>query len=56
MGAAWYEIRGRKTNLENIKEMIGGVKGTRMEACVTLGMVDAEQAKDLKKANWSNYV
>jgi len=32
-------MRGRKTNLKNIKEMIKGVRGMGMEACVTLGMV-----------------
>jgi biotin synthase len=37
MGAAWRDMRGRKTNLKNIKEMIKGVRGMGMEACVTLG-------------------
>ena len=50
MGAAWRDMRGRKTNLKNIKAMITGVREMGMEACVTLGMVDAEQAKALKAA------
>ncbi|EOA90049.1 biotin synthase [Exserohilum turcicum] len=55
MGAAWRDMRGRKTNLKNIKEMIKGVRGMGMEACVTLGMVDAEQAKELKEAGLTAY-
>jgi biotin synthase len=50
MGAAWRDMRGRKTNLRNIKEMVKGVRAMGMEACVTLGMIDAEQAKELKDA------
>jgi biotin synthase len=55
MGAAWRDMRGRKTNLKNIKEMIKGVRGMGMEACVTLGMVDAAQAKELKDAGLTAY-
>jgi biotin synthase len=55
MGAAWRDMRGRKTNLKNIKAMITGVRGMGMEACVTLGMVDAEQAKELKEAGLTAY-
>lgn len=55
MGAAWRDMRGRKTNLRNIKEMIKGVRGMGMEACVTLGMVDAAQAKELKDAGLTAY-
>ncbi|KAK1916010.1 hypothetical protein P3342_003825 [Pyrenophora teres f. teres] len=55
MGAAWRDMRGRKTNLKNIKEMIKGVRGMGMEACVTLGMVDAAQAKELKEAGLTAY-
>ncbi|KAL1591418.1 biotin synthase [Paraconiothyrium brasiliense] len=53
MGAAWRDMRGRKTNLKNIKEMVKGVRALGMEACVTLGMIDAEQAKELKNAGLS---
>lgn len=55
MGAAWRDMRGRKTNLRNIKEMVSGVKGMGMECCVTLGMIDAEQAKELKDAGLTAY-
>ncbi|KAH8671966.1 putative biotin synthase [Tricladium varicosporioides] len=55
MGAAWRDMRGRKTNLKNIKEMVNGVKGMGMEVCVTLGMIDLEQAKELKEAGLTAY-
>ena len=55
MGAAWRDMRGRKTNLRNIKEMVKGVRAMGMEACVTLGMIDAEQAKELKGAGLTAY-
>src|SRR5690606_26952257 len=45
MGAAWRDMRGRKTGLKNIKEMVNGVKAMGMEVCVTLGMIDAAQAR-----------
>ncbi|KAF2688257.1 biotin synthase [Lentithecium fluviatile CBS 122367] len=55
MGAAWRDMRGRKTNLKNVKEMVKGVRALGMEACVTLGMIDAEQAKELKNAGLTAY-
>ena len=55
MGAAWRDMRGRKTNLKNIKAMVTGVRALGMEACVTLGMIDAEQAKELKAAGLTAY-
>ncbi|KAF4984764.1 hypothetical protein FZEAL_125 [Fusarium zealandicum] len=55
MGAAWRDMRGRKNSLKNIKEMVEGVKGMGMEVCVTLGMIDAEQAKELKTAGLTAY-
>ncbi|KAH7089175.1 hypothetical protein FB567DRAFT_440217 [Paraphoma chrysanthemicola] len=55
MGAAWRDMRGRKTNLKNIKAMVTGVRAMGMEACVTLGMIDAEQAKELKAAGLTAY-
>ncbi|KAF2121369.1 hypothetical protein BDV96DRAFT_668026 [Lophiotrema nucula] len=55
MGAAWRDMRGRKTNLKNIKAMVTGVRELGMEACVTLGMIDAAQAKDLKDAGLTAY-
>ena len=55
MGAAWRDMRGRKTNLRNIKEMVAGVRALGMEACVTLGMIDAAQARELKDAGLTAY-
>ena len=55
MGAAWRDMRGRKTNLRNISEMVKGVKAMGMEACVTLGMIDEMQAKQLKDAGLTAY-
>ncbi|RPB12657.1 biotin synthase [Morchella conica CCBAS932] len=55
MGAAWRDMRGRKTNLKRIKEMVSGVRAMDMEVCVTLGMIDDEQAKELKEAGLTAY-
>ena len=55
MGAAWRDMRGRKTSLKNVKAMIEGVRDMGMEACVTLGMVDASQAQELKDAGLTAY-
>lgn len=55
MGAAWRDMRGRKTNLKNIKSMVEGVRGMGMEVCVTLGMIDEAQAKELKEAGLTAY-
>ncbi|KAI0399860.1 biotin synthetase [Xylaria palmicola] len=55
MGAAWRDMKGRKRGLQNIIEMIKGVRALGMEACVTLGMLDKEQAKLLKEAGLTAY-
>ncbi|KAL5630133.1 hypothetical protein BROUX41_000005 [Berkeleyomyces rouxiae] len=55
MGAAWRDMRGRKNSLKNIKSMVEGVREMGMEVCVTLGMIDAEQAKELKSAGLTAY-
>ncbi|KAH7156503.1 hypothetical protein EDB81DRAFT_928518 [Dactylonectria macrodidyma] len=55
MGAAWRDMRGRKNSLKNIKAMVEGVKAMNMEVCVTLGMIDKEQAKELKDAGLTAY-
>lgn len=55
MGAAWRDMRGRKNSLKNIKDMIQGVSGMGMEVCVTLGMIDEHQAKELKEAGLTAY-
>jgi len=53
MGAAWRSPKPR--HLEAIKEMIRGVKALGLETCVTLGMLEAEQAKELSQAGLDYY-
>ncbi|KAF8417133.1 hypothetical protein EV426DRAFT_634845 [Tirmania nivea] len=55
MGAAWRDMRGRKTGLQNIQAMITGVRALGMEVCVTLGMIDSSQATSLKAAGLTAY-
>ncbi|KAI5801110.1 biotin synthase [Geopyxis carbonaria] len=55
MGAAWRDMRGRKSGLKNITEMVSGVRAMDMEVCVTLGMIDDHQAKELKDAGLTAY-
>ncbi|KAM3469982.1 hypothetical protein MY5147_006687 [Beauveria neobassiana] len=55
MGAAWRDMRGRKNSLKNITAMVKGVKAMGMEVCVTLGMIDGEQARQLKDAGLTAY-
>lgn len=55
MGAAWREMKGRKSNLKKVKEMIRGVHELGLESCVTLGMVDKDQATELKDAGLTAY-
>jgi len=53
MGAAWRQPSQR--DLEKVIAMIEAVKKTGMETCVTLGMLDKEQAKKLKFAGLDYY-
>jgi biotin synthase len=55
MGAAWRDMRGRSRGMKNIVDMVKGVRSLGMEACVTLGMVDKEQAQMLKEAGLTAY-
>ncbi|KAK5122318.1 hypothetical protein LTR85_004229 [Meristemomyces frigidus] len=55
MGAAWRDMRGRKTSLKNVKAMVEGIRGMDMEVCVTLGMIDQAQADDLASAGLTAY-
>jgi biotin synthase len=54
MGAAWREVKNGPA-FDNVLEMVRGVRQLGMEACVTLGMLDAEQAKRLKEAGLTAY-
>jgi biotin synthase len=55
MGAAWRELGNKKNAFNHILEMVRGVNGMGMEVCCTLGMLTAEQAKQLKEAGLSAY-
>ena len=53
MGAAWS--RPKDKQLDSIVEMVRGVRALGLEACCTLGMLTAEQAKRLAEAGLSAY-
>ena len=53
MGAAWRSPKDR--DLDQVIEMIQGVKAMGMETCVTLGMLDGDQAQRLKHAGLDYY-
>jgi biotin synthase len=54
MGAAWREVKDGVA-FDRVLEMIRGVKGMGLEACVTLGMLTDEQALKLKEAGLDAY-
>ena len=54
MGAAWRSVRdGRE--FDAVLKMVEGVRALGMEACVTLGMLNAAQAGRLKEAGLTAY-
>lgn len=53
MGAAWRSPKAR--DMEPLKEMVAGVKAMGLETCATLGMLSAEQARELKDAGLDYY-
>ena len=53
MGAAWRELKPR--DLEKIGEIVTAVKDLGMETCMTLGMLEKEQAKYLKDSGLDYY-
>ena len=53
MGAAWRNPRGR--NFERVLEMVERVRDEGLETCMTLGMLEAEQAQRLKQAGLDYY-
>lgn len=56
MGAAWRDMHGRKSGLKRITEMVKWINDElKMETCVTLGMVDENQANTLKEAGLTAY-
>jgi biotin synthase len=54
MGAAWREVKDGPA-FERVLGMVREVKGLGLEACVTLGMLSAEQAAKLKEAGLDAY-
>lgn len=54
MGAAWREVKDGP-DFDAVLEMVKGVKELGMEACVTLGMVDAKNAQRLADAGLDYY-
>jgi biotin synthase len=53
MGAAWRSLKDR--DVDAVCEMIAGVKSEGLETCVTLGMLEDDQAKRLKSAGLDYY-
>lgn len=53
MGAAWRSPKPR--DMEPLKQMVAGVKALGLETCATLGMLDAQQACELKEAGLDYY-
>ncbi len=54
MGAAWREVK-EGAAFDRVLEMVRGVKGMGLEACVTLGMLNEAQAVRLKAAGLDAY-
>ena len=53
MGAAWRDLKDR--DLPAVSAMISGVKAMGLETCVTLGMLNGDQAKALAAAGLDYY-
>jgi biotin synthase len=54
MGAAWRQVKDGP-DFDAVVEMVEGVRGLGMEACVTLGMLRPHQADRLAKAGLTAY-
>ena len=55
MGAAWRELGNKKKAFREILEMVSRVNAEGLEVCATLGMLNPEQAKQLKEAGLHAY-
>src|SRR5206468_4452445 len=53
MGAAWRSPKER--DIQRVSEMVREVKSLGLETCMTLGMLDAGQARSLKDAGLDYY-
>ncbi len=54
MGAAWRDVP-KDARFSRVLEMVRGVRALGLEACCTLGMLNAEQAGDLAAAGLTAY-
>lgn len=54
MGAAWRQVKDGAA-FDRVLDMVREIKKLGMEACVTLGMLTAEQARQLKQAGLDAY-
>lgn len=54
LGAAWREVRSNR-DFDRILEMIRDLSQLNLEVCCTLGMINKEQAIQLKKAGLTAY-
>ena len=54
MGAAWREVKDGPA-FDNVLAMVRGVRALGLEACVTLGMLNDDQARRLKEAGLTAY-
>jgi biotin synthase len=54
MGAAWREVKD-DANFDAVLDMVRGVSGMGMEVCVTLGLLNEDQAVKLKDAGCKVY-
>jgi len=55
MGAAWRELGNKKNAFRHILNMVRGVNGMGLEVCCTLGMLNTEQAQQLREAGLTAY-
>jgi len=55
MGTAWRELGSKKGAFGKILSMVEQVNGMGLEVCCTLGMVNEEQARQLKAAGLTAY-
>jgi biotin synthase len=54
MGAAWREVKDG-AQFDRVLDMVRGVRALGLEACCTLGMLTADQARRLKEAGCTAY-
>ncbi len=55
MGAAWRSPKKGSRQFKQVLEMVRGVRALGLESCATLGMLDDEQAQELKGAGLTAY-